>query len=280
MHTPVFLEQVMQHVYKQTDTRYIDATLGEGGHTRALAQAGLKVLALDADQEQIDAFMTQDIPDSEMTRITAVQGNFAFVTDIAHKYGFTGVDGIIFDLGLSMNQIHRDRGFSYKHLHQPLDMVLDTVAKQRGTARAADVVAQYSYEELVVLFEQYAERIYAKQIARSIVNYRVAHTIATVGDLVSAVGDSAGAHEIPAIFQSIRMEVNEEIACLKLGLAGALDVVRLRGTIQVIAFHSVEDRVVKLWARKAGLREITKYVGREISDKDFEQSAIMRVFER
>lgn len=280
MHTPVFLDFVMRHVHKQTDTRYIDCTLGEGGHTRALAQAGLSVLALDADQEQIDAFKAQNIPSEEMSHIVAVQANFAFVADKAKEYGFIGADGVLFDLGLSMNQIHRNRGFSYKHLHQPLDMVLDTIAKQRGTARAADVVALYTYEELVALFEQYAERVNAGAIARSIVNYRMTHPIQTVGDLISAIGSSVGAHEIPAIFQSIRMDVNEEIGCLKSGLDGALEVVRPGGTIQIISFHSVEDRVVKLWARRAGLREIAKYVGRELSDNDFEKSAVLRVYER
>jgi len=280
MHTPVFLEQVLSHVHKGNNLKYIDCTFGEGGHTRALAHMGIKVLALDADQAQVDAYHAEEMPTQEQPNINVVQGNFAYVKDIALQNGFDQCDGIIFDLGLSMCQIRSERGFSYKQLHQPLDMVIDTIAKQRGTARAADVVALYSVSQLTSLFENCSERIHAYLIAKAIVDYRMTYPIKTVGDLVQAVGEAVSQFEMPAIFQALRMEVNEEIESLKLGLEGALSVVKPKGIIQIITFHSVEDRVVKLWARRQQLKELAKYVGRKISEEKFERSAILRVYER
>lgn len=278
MHTPVLLQQVLSHIHKERDTRYIDCTLGEGGHTRALARMGLRVLALDADAEQIRAFEQVPILIEERNRITLVQSNFAFVDEVAEKHGFKGADGILFDLGLSMSQINSERGFSYKHLHQPLDMVIDTRAKQRGTARAADVVACYDKEELVNMFETLSERLHAGALAEAIIARRVHAPIKTVGDLVSALQGIVENSGLSAVFQALRMEVNEELEGLKMGLEGAFNTVKTGGTIQTITFHSVEDRTVKLWARKRGLIEIAKYVGRELSRESYEQSAVLRVY--
>lgn len=279
-HTPVFLQQVLSHVNTQTDTRYIDCTFGEGGHATALAKMGLEVLALEADVTQIEVFQARtDIPDAVRKRIHLVQGNYAFVADLAVQNGFNRVDGVLFDLGLSMAQINSERGFSYKHLHQPLDMVIDTNASKRGTARAADVVAEYEESELVALFEKYSERLSSKPIAKAIVNARINKRIETVGDLRDALMKVVEEREFPAIFQALRMEVNEELEAIRQALEGAKEIVKSGGTIQIITFHSIEDRLVKLWARSHALKKIAKYVGREISTRDFERSAILRVYQ-
>ncbi len=280
MHTPVFLEKVLSHVHIPQDTRYIDATLGEGGHTLALARKGLQVLAIDADTTQIEAFRQKNRSEETGSRITVVEGNYAQVASIARTNGFDQCDGVLFDLGLSMRQLTEGEGFSYKHLHQPLDMIIDTIAKQGGATRAADVVASYSYEELKTMFEKFGERIHADRIAGAIVGSRSKKRIETVGDLVQIVGKVASQQDMPAIFQAIRIEVNREFEKLSQGLHGAWEVVRPGGTIQVITFHSGEDRLVKLWARKLALREVAKYVGRAVSQDRFERSAVLRVYER
>jgi 16S rRNA (cytosine1402-N4)-methyltransferase len=280
MHTPVFLEKVLSHVHIPQDTRYIDATLGEGGHTLALARKGLQVLAIDADTTQIEAFRHKNVSEETGSRITVVEGNYAQVASIARTNRFDQCDGVLFDLGLSMRQLTEGEGFSYKHLHQPLDMIIDTVAKQGGATRAADVVASYSYEELKTMFEKFGERIHADRIAGAIVGSRSKKRIETVGDLVQVVGKVALQHDMPAIFQAIRIEVNREFEKLSQGLQGAWEVVRPGGTIQVITFHSGEDRLVKLWARKLALPEVAKYVGRAVSQDRFERSAVLRVYER
>lgn len=280
MHTPVFLEKVLSHVHIPQDTRYIDATLGEGGHTLALARKGLHLLAIDADTTQIEAFRQKNRSEETGSRISVVEGNYAQVASIARTNEFDQCDGVLFDLGLSMRQLTEGEGFSYKHLHQPLDMIIDTIAKQGGATRAADVVASYSYKELKTLFEKFGERIHADRIAGAIVGSRSKKRIETVDDLVQIVGKVASQHDMPAIFQAIRIEVNREFEKLSQGLQGAWEVVRPGGTIQIITFHSGEDRLVKLWARKLALREVAKYVGRAVSQDRFERSAVLRVYER
>jgi len=277
MHTPVFLEKVLSHVHTPQDTRYIDCTLGEGGHTRALAAKGLKVLAIDADLSQVRAL---ELSAEEQSKITVVQGNYADLALIARTHGFSHCDGVLFDLGLSMRQLREGEGFSYKYLHQPLDMIIDTVAKQRGATRAADVVASYTYDELKEVFERYGERIHSGRIASAIVQARSEMAIQTVGDFMRAIGKVASQHDLPAVFQAIRIEVNQEFEKIVQGLKGALEIVRIGGTIQIITFHSGEDRIVKLWAKKLGLRVVAKYVGKAMSKDTFERSAILRVYER
>ncbi|MBP6994370.1 16S rRNA (cytosine(1402)-N(4))-methyltransferase RsmH [Candidatus Woesebacteria bacterium] len=278
MHTPVFLEKVLSHVHRPPDIKYIDCTLGEGGHTRALAKMGLEVLAMDADRSQLDAFDSQELTTAERARITLVEGNFAHIRAIAKKHGFTQCDGVLFDLGLSMRQLNTGDGFSYKYLHQPLDMIINTVAKQGGATRAADVVTLYTYDELTAVIERYGERVNAPKIARAIVTERAHKKIETVGDLVQIVSKVTSQHDLPALFQAIRIEVNGEFQNLIEGLDGAMGTVRPGGTLQVIAFHSGEDRIVKLWARKNKVEEVAKYVGRAISKDKFEKSAVLRVY--
>jgi 16S rRNA (cytosine1402-N4)-methyltransferase len=277
MHTPVFLEKVLSHIHTPQDTRYIDCTLGEGGHTRAIAGMGLKVLAIDADLSQIQVLA---LSQEEKSKIAVVEGNYAELASIARTHGFMHCDGVLFDLGLSMRQLREGEGFSYKHLHQPLDMIIDTVAKQRGAARAADVVASYTYDELKAVFERYGERIHAGKIAAAIVAARSEKAIQTVGDFMRAIGKVTSQHDLPAVFQAIRIEVNQEFEKIVEGLKGATEVVRIGGTIQIITFHSGEDRIVKLWAKKLGLHLVAKYVGKAMSKDTFERSAILRVYER
>ncbi len=279
MHTPVLLEQVLSHVHIPPDKKYIDCTLGEGGHTLALARRGLAVLAVDADQTQIDAFVESHSSEIAKYDIRLAQGNYANIAAIARKNQYLQSDGILFDFGLSMAQLTHGEGFSYKHLHQPLDMIIDTVAKQRGATRAADVVGLYTEDELTQIFERYGERTRAGKIAHAIVEKRRVSKIETVGDLVRVIERASSHVDVPAIFQAIRIEVNNERENIIRGLQGALEIVKSGGTIQIITFHSNEDRIVKLWARRNELKKIAKYVGRELSRESYEQSAVLRVYE-
>lgn len=277
MHTPVLLDRVLEHIHTPQDKRYIDCTLGEGGHARAIARLGIEVLALDADASQVSAFVDA-CHEQECSRITAIVGNFRRVGSIAIEHGFQGCDGVLMDLGLSMRQYAQERGFSYKRLHQPLDMVIGTDAKQGGTTRAADVVGLYSEEQLRGVFERYGEDTRSSDIAHAIVSYRSRSRIHTVEDLRGALDGVVAESSLPRIFQALRIEVNDEFNALQEGLNGAYDTVRAGGHIQVISFHSGEDRIVKLWGRSQGLRMMAKYVGRYESDDKWEQSAVLRVY--
>lgn len=280
MHTPVFLDKVLAHIDIHRDTRYIDCTLGQGGHTMALIQQGIHVLAIDADQRQIDEFKHNSLNGEYASRVTLVQGNYRDIVPIAQTHGFTDCAGVLFDLGLSMNQYERADGFSYKHQHQPLEMIIDTVAKQEGAARAADVVARYEVSELVRVFERWGEISRAEPLAQAIVRTRRDRSIRTVGDLVALVAETIGRHQIPKVFQALRIEVNSEISNIEKGLAGAWEVVRPGGLIQIISFHSIEDRIVKQWAQKFPVQTIAKYVGAKGQRASFERSAVLRVVQK
>jgi len=128
MHTPVLLNQVIEAMEIKKDGLYVDATLGEGGYTKAIIEKGGKVLAIDLDQQQIDLFNVQTL--KRLNDIKLVQGNFGDIEKVTKENNFFPVDGVVFDLGLSMRQISQSgRGFSFKKLFEPLDMRMNSNMK-------------------------------------------------------------------------------------------------------------------------------------------------------
>lgn len=279
MHTPVLCEFVIKHFENIEGKRIIDCTLGEGGHTLAMAKRGAKVLAIDADNSQVERFVKNNSETIKDYGIKTTNGNYSDIKNIAQKENFSDCDGILFDFGLSMYQINFGEGFSYKAGHQPLHMVIDTMCKQKGAAGAADVLAYKSENELKEIFEKYGEIMRAGIVANKIVNSRKVRKIEKVSDLTDALkGFSEG--EIAQVFQALRIFVNDETTRIKDGLNGAWETLRNDGIMQIITFHSGEDRVVKLWAREKKINEITKILGKQVSDKSFERSAVLRIFRK
>lgn len=282
MHTPVLLTQVLTHFDIQPGMKIVDCTFGEGGHTEAMIGEGANVLALDADQTQIDRYTQQTsqkvLAMMKSGKLILTRGNYEDIETIVDGHHFSPVDAVLFDLGLSMNQIHFGEGYSFQFPHQPLDLVIDSLAKQKGTTRAADVVSGYSESELQVMFSRYAELVYAPKLAQSIVTYRKTNLIQTVGDLLCAIGSVASKSDYAAIFQALRIEVNNEYPKIIAGLEGSLKVLRHGGKIGIISFHSGEDRLIKNWARNKGIKEIVKVKGKDVSSQTFERSAILRVY--
>ena len=211
-------------------------------------------------------------------QLMLVRGNYEDISSIVTDHHFSPVDAVLFDLGLSMNQIHQGEGYSFQFPHQPLDLVIDSLAKQKGTTRAADVVGGYTEEELETMFSRYAELTYAPKLARGIVAYRKTHQIQTVGDFISAIEGVAAKSDYAAIFQALRVEVNDEYAKIIAGLEGSLLILKKDGKIAIISFHSGEDRLIKNWARGKGIKEVAKVIGKNVSSKSFERSAILRVY--
>lgn len=283
MHTPVLIQQVLSHLDIQPGMKIVDCTFGEGGHTEAMLAAGAHVLALDADQAQIERYeKVQSSSTREHIkegRLVLVRGNYQDVATIATDHQFTPVDAVLFDLGLSMNQIHEGEGYSFQFPHQPLDLVIDSLAKQKGTTRAADVVSGYTEGELVTMFSRYAELAHAPKLARDIVIYRKDSEIQTVGDFINAIERTAVKSDYAAIFQALRVEVNNEYTKIIAGLEGSLKILKPDGKIAIISFHSGEDRIIKSWARDRGIREIAKVVGKKVSTRSFERSAVLRVYQ-
>jgi 16S rRNA (cytosine1402-N4)-methyltransferase len=177
-----------------------------------------------------------------------------------------------------MNQMYYGEGFSYQFPLQPLNLVIDSQAKQKGAARAAEVVTEYDEQRLTNILMKYGELKRAADIARAIVRYRSTHEIKTVGDLLTGLEGTLYNNEHAALFQALRIEVNQEYEQITKGLEGAIEILGVGGKLAVITFHSGEDRVVKLWARKKGLKELVRIRGNQVSDKSFERSSILRIY--
>jgi 16S rRNA (cytosine1402-N4)-methyltransferase len=278
MHTPVLLEQVLTHLDIKPGMKIADATFGEGGHTQAFLILGASVLAIDADEEQIKRFVNTNKDTIPNKNLQLVLGNYADIAEIARQNKFDKVDAVLFDLGLSMNQMYYGEGFSYQFPLQPLNLVIDSQAKQKGAARAAEVVTEYDEQRLTNILMKYGELKRAPDIARAIVRYRSKHEIKTVGDLLTGLEGTLYSNEQAALFQALRIEVNQEYEQITKGLEGAIEILGDGGKLAIITFHSGEDRVVKLWARKKGLKELVRVRGKQVSDKSFERSSILRIY--
>lgn len=263
MHTPVLLKEVIEGLRVVPDGLYIDGTYGEGGHAQAIALKGGKVLGIDLDDAQVVK--------STQGSIRVVQGNYAEIVQIARKEEFFPVDGVLLDFGLSMEQLsHSNRGFSFKHGEEPLDMRIDDTSTDQT---AADVVNSYSRQELTEIFSRNAEQLGGQKLANAI---KSGGKVTTVADVVDRIG-SESESTLKRVFQALRIEVNHEFENIKAGIEGAYEITKDGGRIVIISFHSVEDRIVKQWARQKGLKEIMKQKG---GTQAFERSAVLRIYQK
>ena len=277
MHTPVLLQPAITGLNIQENGLYIDATSGEGGHLQAIAKNKVQVLALDWDINQINN-LKQQFVDSK--NIIFVQGNFAQIETIAKKNNFFPVDGIIFDLGLSYKQIKTlGRGFSYQNDNEELDMRLDV----KETTKAADYLNKLSEKELYQIFAGYSEDINSQVIAKQVVRYRNYQKFNNVGQLKEAIDQALGAQDrrtYARIFQALRIVVNHEFENLKVGLSGALNILKPEGRLVVITFHSLEDRMVKKFVLENKLKLVNKKKLGKAFPLNFERSAKLRVISK
>lgn len=256
-HVTVLLQEAVAGLAVRPGGRYLDGTFGGGGHTRALLAASAldgRVLALDADPAAIAR--GQALRAEFGTRLVLREGNFADLARYAHDASLAPLDGVLLDLGLSSLQLTDPaRGFSFQ-ADGPLDMRFGPGA----TTTAAEIVGRYGEAELADLFWRYGEERHSRRIARAIVQARERAPLMTTGALAAtvaaAVPRSAGSareriHPATRTFQALRIAVNGELAALETALAGALAVLAPGGRLAVIAFHSLEDRLVKVFMRRA-----------------------------
>ena len=283
MHTPVLLKQVIDNLDIRKDGKYIDATYGEGGHSREIVKRGGNVLAIEYDADSIK----KKIKDRDWMmegggwriekNIKLVSGNYKDIERIARQNDFVPVDGIMFDLGISMEQISQSgRGFSYQKLNEPLDMRIDTTLKRT----AADIVNSYSVHELYEIFSRYSQEIDSRPIAEIISRTRHMKKIQTVGDLVNTIGALMPKKNLESrmrrVFQALRMEVNEELINIKQGISGALEILKTEGKLLVISFNETEDRLVKnIFKADNRISRLVKIKSK--SDYRFEKTATLRI---
>lgn len=274
MHTPVYLKESIDALNVHEGGVYIDATLGETGHTTEIARRGGRVLGIDWDEEQIN---NAQIKFEGNSLVVLTRANFADIEEIAHANGFFPADGILFDLGLSMGQLSKKGiGLSFKNHSEPLDMRL----VDRADQTAADLLNTAAEDELYMMFAKNAEEVYARDIARAVAGFRKAYKFARVGDfvdLIDTVIPKNPQKSYARLFQALRIEVNREFDNLKAGLEGALSVLKPGGRMAIISFHSVEDRMVKQFAQsgRPDIAESYKVVKKQ--SYKFERSALLRV---
>lgn len=242
-HEPVLLEEVLAALAPRPGRRYIDGTVGSGGHARAVLDRSApdgRLLGIDLDPfavAQARRALTE-----YGDRLVLLQGNFAWIGEIARQHNFAPVDGILLDLGLSSLQLEApERGFSFQ-ADGPLDMRFDP----RHGPSAADLVNGLPESELADIIYRYGEERRARRIARAIVEARPLRTTGELAHLVSrVVKRSRGIHPATRTFQALRIAVNRELENLERALPAAVDLLAAGGILAVISFHSLEDRIVK-----------------------------------
>jgi len=243
-HIPVLLKETIEALAVQPGGRYIDCTLGAGGHTVAIldrSSPGGQLLGIDADPEAIKIARAR--LEAYSSSILLVNENFVDLEAICIKYDFLPVHGILFDLGLSSLQLNsRGRGFSFQH-DAPLDMRLNP--SQEITA--ADIINTSSEAELAHLLKTYGEEGYSHQITHRIVQERpIKTTLQLVRVIERAVGRRRGKlHPATRTFQALRIAVNHELENLEAALKRAINLLGFDGRLVVISYHSLEDRIVK-----------------------------------
>ena len=248
-HRPVMVEEVLLALSPLPGQLQIDATLGGGGHAVRILEANApdgRLLGLDADQAAIAR--CEDRLSAFGGRATLRRANFEHIAEVAASSGFERVDGILFDLGLSSFQLADDaRGFSFRSVG-PLDLRFDA---SQGRA-ASELLATAEEGEIAHLLRTNGEEPHARRIARAIVEQRRHRPIETAAELAALVErvvppprGRRRTHSATRTFQALRIAVNRELDVLPAALAAALDLLRPGGRLAVLAYHSLEDRIVK-----------------------------------
>ncbi len=243
-HIPVLLEETIEALNVQPGGRYIDGTIGPGGHAAAIMEnssPGGQLLGIDADPKAIK--MARARLDAYGDSVLLVNQNFANIKSICLKHGFLPVHGILFDLGLSSVQLEKNnRGFSFRH-----DSLLDMRLSPRQEVTAEIIINSSLEDQLAKIIRAYGEERYSQQIARQIVRQRPITTSLQLAQTVEqAVGGRRGRiHPATRTFQALRIAVNRELENLKSALEQTVDLLGFGGRLVVISYHSLEDRIVK-----------------------------------
>jgi 16S rRNA (cytosine1402-N4)-methyltransferase len=248
-HVPALVEEIIHFLRPQPGGVYVDATLGEGGHTEALLQASApsgRVIGIDRDAEVLQVARQRLAPYG--TRVHISHGHAADLGEILSSLQIPMVDGILLDLGMSSYQLETaERGFSFAR-EGPLDMRMDRTTEQT----AAMLVNTLEESALIDLIQRYGEERWARRIARAIIRARRRAPLRTTQELAALIthvvppsGRPPRIHPATRTFQALRIAVNEELSRLETSLRGAMACLNHAGRLCVIAYHSLEDRIVK-----------------------------------
>lgn len=248
VHEPVLLQETLELLAVQPSGRYIDGTMGSGGHSTAilekLDETG-QLLGIDRDAGALERCGVRLSSWIESGRMHMHRANFCELADAARELGWNEVDGVLLDLGFSSDQIEApERGFSFMK-DGPLDMRMD----QRQEVNAAWIVNRWAEADLKNLLRTYGEEPSARRIAAAICRERVNGAIETTGRLAEVIETECGRrgrlHPATKTFQALRIEVNDELGSAERALHEAIGLLKEGGRLAVITFHSLEDRLVK-----------------------------------
>ena len=249
-HTPVLVKETIEGLKIVPNGVYVDCTFGGGGHSKAILEkldTSGKLVAFDQDENA-----RRNVPPD--SRIIFVPHNFRHLQRFLRLHTITAVDGILADLGVSSHQFDEpERGFSIRY-NAELDMRMD----KRQARTAFDVVTHYGEQQLHKLFEQYGEVTNAKTLARTIVKVRQSSSIKTIDDLKNTLRGIVKGNPnkyFAQVFQALRIEVNEELTALKELLQQVPLLLKPGGRVAIISFHSLEDRLVKIFFRRGSFEE-------------------------
>ncbi len=249
-HQPVLLKEAIDLLAVKAGHHYLDATAGSGGHTAKILELGGKVLAIDVDLEAISHLHNRFKDAIRRGQLKVARGNFAHLDDLAKEAGINGFAGVLFDLGLSSHQVDNpERGFSF--VSEKLDMRAD----QSLEVTAQDLVNNLDRRRLYEIFKNFGQEKYAGRIADAIVSARQIKPITSAKELAEIIvkikpRNRKRIHPATQAFQALRIVVNSELANLEVGLRKAVDLLDRGGRLVTIAYHSLEDGIIKDFLRK------------------------------
>ncbi|MBQ7888189.1 MAG: 16S rRNA (cytosine(1402)-N(4))-methyltransferase RsmH [Erysipelotrichaceae bacterium] len=263
-HYSVLLNESIELLEIKPDGIYVDGTLGRGGHSSEIAKKLTTghLYSFDKDQTAIDESSKRLEPWKE--KVTLIHSDFSSMKEKLNELGIYEIDGLILDLGVSSPQFDNpERGFSYR-----FDARLDMRMDQSQDLSAYEVINEYDQKDLQYIFRKYGEEAFAAPIAKKIVEKRQERPIETTFDLVDVIKEALPmkvkakkGHPAKKVFQSVRIEVNQELSSLEIGLSDGLSMLKKGGRAAVITFHSLEDRIVKeMFVERSSVEKVDKRI--------------------
>lgn len=261
-HKSVLTRELLAIVQPEKDKVYVDMTLGAAGHTKKLLELSSPtgvVIAFDKDKEAIKN--GEKLKEQYGDRLILINDDYANLEEHLDDLGIDLVDGVIFDLGVSLDQLKSDRGFSFS-IDAPLDMRMD----QSKPLTAERIVNHWDMEEIEKILRLYGEERFAKRIAKAIVKQRPIRSTKELADLVEQAvprNVSLKIHPATRTFQALRIVVNDELESLQIGLKAAIKRLKVGGTVCAISFHSLEDRIVKQTFRDYKQKKVLRLINKK-----------------
>lgn len=265
-HNPVLLDQSIKGLNIRPNGIYVDATFGGGGHSNMILQrlSNGRLYAFDQDQDAV-------VNDINHHSFKLINTNFRHIKNFLKVEGITKIDGLLADLGVSSFQFNTlERGFSTRY-----QSTLDMRMNQEKNFSAVNVINDYSEEDLADVLYNYGELVNSRRIASEIVKFRSSKPILTTNDLINSISHLSSFQKqnkfLARVFQAVRIEVNDEISALKEMLQNAIHILKSKGRIVIISYHSLEDRIVKNLFKKGNVDGILEKDFYGNIKKDFQE---------